>query len=1016
MASFTESSTSQAACVDRLTQPDLGWQFIAGDALARDETEVLVEEHLIWALKQFNPLIAKQPDRVDEVLPRIRALVLAAYNDGLMATNERMVSWLRGLESHQFVGELVGEPVKLIDFDNPRANRLVVSSEVTYKVGGQKPRRYDVVLWVNGFPLVVGETKTPVKDGVSWLNAAMDISETYEVKTPGFFVPNVLSFATEGKDFRYGPIGLPPEMWLPWGTTEDELMMPSLARMTRNVQLLLTPELVLDILRSYTLYATLAVGDVTKTIKVVPRYQQVEAVEAIVGRALDPERKKGLLHHHQGSGKTLLMAFAAGKLRRQLDAPTVVIVLDRLELNEQTAREFTSAGVAQVTLADSEKQLQKYLKEDKRGVVITTIYRFRDADVLNTRENIVVFCDEAHRTQEGMLGMDMRRALPNATYIGLTGTPISKTDRDTFENFGHPDDPGRVLNGYSAERSIADGATLQIHAETRLINYHIDTAALDEAFDAMAVEEGLDEGQKETVARKATRTATLMKNEKRIKAVCADIVEHYLERVGPLGLKAQVVCYDRELCVLYQKEIQRLLDANGEGWGSTVVMTCTKGDPDEWTQYDRDRAEEARIKARFRAMHDPLKVLIVTAKLLTGFDAPIEGVMYLDKPLREHNLFQALARTNRRWTNPDTGQEKTAGLVVDYVGLAEEIAKALQAQRPREREHTPEEDLQRLRDEFEATLEATLARFEGIDRLKADFVSLQDAQQRLLEEDVRAAFAREFLTAHGLFEFLWPDEALRDRRHDYRWLAKVYQSVQPSTSPDALLWLRVGAKTHALIAQFITDVDIDRAEAGRLVLDEQTIEALRKLGLVMPGAGPAPAPTAEDVLDSIEARLKKKLGGDSKNAVYQSLAARLEALKQTKIEAAEDSIRFLTQLLEVARALVEAERKDVAESGASVAVEGEEAEEPESLLPDQRRGALTQIFEEYKPEFTPEIIERVVAEIDEVVMSVRFTGWQTSREGDRKVKVAIRQALKKFGIDPTGDVFERAYAYVAEHY
>jgi type I restriction enzyme, R subunit len=1016
MATFTESSTTQACVVDRLTKPDLGWKFIAGDALARGETEVLVEEDVIWALNQLNPLIAKQPERIDEVLPRLRALVLAAYNDGLVAANERMVSWLRGLEAHQFIGELVAEPVTLIDFDNPRANRLVASTEVTYKVGSQKPRRYDIVLWVNGFPLVVGETKTPVKDGVSWLNAALDVSETYEVKTPGFFVPNVLSFATEGKDFRYGPIGLPPEMWLPWGSTDDELMMPSLARMTRNVELLLTPELVLDILRSYTLYSTLAIGDLTRTIKVVPRYQQVEAVEAVVRRALDPHRKKGLLHHHQGSGKTLLMAFAAGKLRRQLEAPTVVVVLDRLELNEQVAREFTSAGVAQVTLADSERQLQKYLKEDQRGVVITTIYRFKDAGLLNTCDNIVVFCDEAHRTQEGTLGMDMRRALPNATYIGLTGTPISKSDRDTFENFGDPDDPGQVLNAYSAERSIADGATLQIHAETRLVNYHIDKVALDEAFNAMAEEEGLSEEQKETVARKATRTATLMKNKKRIEAVCADIVEHYLERIAPLGLKAQVVCYDRELCVLYQKKIQRLLDKHGEGWESTVVMTCAKGDPDEWTRYDRDRAEEARIKARFQAMHEPLKVLIVTAKLLTGFDAPIEGIMYLDKPLREHNLFQALARTNRRYTNPDTGQEKTAGLVVDYVGLAEEIAKALQAQRPRDREQTPEEDLQRLRDEFAAMIAEALARFDGIDREKADFLTLQDAQQRLLEEDARDAFAREFLTAHALFEFLWPDEALRDWQNDYRWVAKVYQSIQPAVSPDALLWMRVGAKTHALIAEHITEVEIDRGQSGRLVLDEQTIEALRKLGLVMPGDGPSAAPTADEVLDSIEERLKKKLEGSPSNPSYRSLAERLEALKQTKIEAAEDSIRFLKQLLEVARALVEAERKEVAESGAAAAVEGEDPQEPRSLLPDQRRGALTQIFEEYKPQVTPEIIERVVAEIDAVVMSVRFTGWQTSREGDRKVKVAIRQALKKFGIDPTGEIFERAYAYVAEHY
>ncbi len=1021
MSGFTETSTTQAAIVSRLSQPDLGWQLVPGTELPRELTDVLVEDDVVEALKWLNPLVRKHPEYAEEILQRLRALILAVYDDGLVKVNEAMMGWLRGLETHQFVGELVAEPIRLIDFEDVRSNKLVVSTEVVLKVGGQQPRRYDIVLFVNGFPLVVGETKTPFKDKTSWLNAALDITDTYIPETPGFFAPNVLFFASEGKEFHYGSLTDRPEDWLPWGKTTDELQPASLASVLHDAELLLEPELVLDILRSYTLYETRIEGETPKPFKIIPRYPQVESVESIVGRALDPNRHKGLIWHHQGSGKTILMAFAAGKLRRELNAPTVVVALDRLELTEQLGQQFRSVGIPQLSFAESRDELQRMLGEqDRRGVIVTTIFRFKDAGLLNERANIVVMCDEAHRTQEGQLGRDMRAALPNATYIGLTGTPISDADHDTYETFGDRDDPDGVLNAYTPERSIRDGATLQVITESRLVDVHIDKAALDEAFDEMTAEEGLSEEEKEQLARKATRFSTIMAAPERIREVCADIVEHYTTRVAPLGLKAQVVCANRDLCVAYQNEIQRLLDERGEGWQSTVVMTVG-GKEDErkpdYVQYRRDRQEEARVKNRFRAYSDPLKFLIVTAKLLTGFNAPIEGVMYLDKPLRRHTLFQALTRPNRPWTNPETGQQKTAGLVVDYIGLGAEIAEAVQMKRRKHGERMATEQLDILRAELTAAVDTCLDRFDGIDREKADFETLMAAQQRLAEEASRDEFAAEFLKAEALYELLAPDDSLNGKRADYRWLAKIYQSIQPATTSDALLWQRLGAKTHALIAQHITGVEIGAGGPMRVTLDEESIQQLKILGLADTDTdtkGKEP-PTAEDVLDSIEKRLTSRLSKDSTNPVYRSLAERLDALRQAKIETAEESMKWLKQLLEVARALVEAEHRQIVEHGAAAAVD-DEAPEPESLLPDQRTGALTQIFKEYRPDDPPEIIERVVNEIDAVVMSIRFSGWQTSREGDRTVKFELRKALKKFGIEPTGDLFNKAYAYVAEHY
>jgi len=1032
---FNEANTIQAAVIDRLAKPDMGWTKAAPDALQREDISALIEPDIAEALVRLNPAIAKDHDRVDQVLPALRAAVLSAVEDGLMSANERMMGWLRGTQEVPFVGEPAPLPVKLIDFDDPRANKLVVSWEVTFK--GVEEGRFDIVLFVNGLPLVVGETKTPTKKSVSWLNAARDIHNTYEKEQAGFFVPNVLSFATEGKELRYGPIGLPGEFWLPWGNTTEEPLTEGLARALRATELLLTPERVLDILRTYTLFSTQRVGKTTKTLKVIARYPQVEAVEAIAERAADPARKQGLIWHHQGSGKTLLSAFACGKLRRRIPGCTVIVLLDRLDLIEQTTREFESAGIKHMRVAETKEELQKLITEGQRGVVVTTIFRFAEAGHLTDRADIIVIADEAHRTQEGILGVEMRKALPNATFIGMTGTPISDGEHDTFKWFADDDDPDHFLNAYPPERSMADGATLPIRVEAPRQDLQLDNVALDAAYDELAETEGLTDEEKERLARKVSKVKPLLRSTKRIEAVCADMVEHYYAKVEPLGLKAQVVAYDRELCVAYHAVITKLIadrkTHNGKAPEATVVMTAGgKDDPETFKPFARERAQEAAVKGRFRDYNDPLQFLIVTAKLLTGFDAPIEGVMYLDKPLLKHTLFQALTRTNRRWTNPETEQEKTAGLVVDYVGLGKKIAEAMK--KPGKGAAGEDLDIAPLIEELVAELDELYLVFNGIDRTKAGWESLLAAQELIPPGDARDEFARRFLKAHALWELLWPDEALIEHRQGYRWLASVYESVQPSQTPDALLWHRLGAKTLALINEHVVSVTVRAGETDHVTIDEETLQALRKLGFKdieddgdgedsdEDGGGGGPAPTPEQIIESIEDRIRKRLEAHPDSRTYKSLAERLEKLRQMQLVEAADSIEFLKKLLEVARDVVAAESGKVDEGDAStLAAETASA----TLLPEERIGALTQIFDEFRPDTTPEIVERVVHEIDAVASGVQpspgsdqatFVNWQTSREGVRLVKQAIRVALKKYGLPPTGDLFERAYNYVAEHY
>jgi type I restriction enzyme R subunit len=980
----------------------LGWEWADDESLGRPFESVFMLDDLSSSLHRLNPEIQDSHSRSDEILAKLRAVILGVRNDGLVATNEEFVAWLCGRRTIKYIGTDKDVQVKIVDFDHPEANILRVTTEATFHIG-REHRRYDVVLWVNGVPLVVGEMKTPKDKNVSWLNGASDIHNAYEKKTPEFFVPNVLSFASEGREFRYGAVGQPPELWLNWSRTTDEIMPPGLANMLRSAELLLTPVMVLDILKYFTLYSSRRTSSGALRMKVIPRYPQVEAVEAIVARCKDPKKKQGLVWHHQGSGKTFAMAYAAAKLRHEneLDAPTIVIVLDRLELIEQTESEFKSVGIQSLKTAETKEELRTLLKNDARGVIITTIFRFSEAGLLNDRSNIVVMVDEAHRTQEGRLGLDMREALPNAKFIGLTGTPISTDDRNTFAMFGDIDDPDGALNRYSVERSIHDGATLPVHVETRLVNFHFNGDDLQAAFDQLAEEENLTEEQRGKLAAKAAHVSVVVRDKDRISAVCKDIVDHYRSRIAPLGLKAQVVAFDRETCVAYYEEISRMLNPGEE---ATVVMTTMKDDPQSWDKWNLDREQEATIKDRFRDINDPLKFVIVTAKLLTGFDAPIEGVMYLDKPLRAHTLFQAVCRTNRRWTNPITGQQKLHGLIVDYVGLGKELAKALSTKATMKPGQS-QEDVEILLGELSAEIATTISQFKSVDRSAPVFNQIHDAQQILNTLDKRDQFAAQFMRCQGLFEFLWPNTKLRPIEDDYRFLARVYSSIAPNNAADLLLWQRLGAKTMEIVHTHLTGVTIDADKLEKVAMDAEVLEALRDNGLFpeTPTVG-KPAPTALEVLQRLEERIKLRLAGTDGSKVWKSLAERLELLRLSRISSAAESVEFLRYLLELAKDLLEAERAD------------DEGRINEIKVIDPRKGALTQIFEEYRPEGIPVVIENVVEQVDALVQPVRGTGWQTSHPGDRMVRQELRLILKNSGLPPAGELFDRAYAYIRENY
>jgi len=950
----------------------LGWRRIASADFPRQTQEVLVEKWVREALIRLNPEIAADPELADQVLYKLRAIFLSVRSDGLIRANEEMTAWLRGERSMPFGQNNEHVPVRLIDFDNLDQNHYVVTQQFVYRAGSAE-RRADLVLLVNGFPLVLIEAKTPTRSAVSWVDGAVQVHDDYEKYVPELFVCNVFSVATEGKEYHYGSLGLPVKDWGPWNLDADggDSQRHPLHGLKLAAESMLRPHVVLDILSSFTLFAT---DKKQRRIKVICRYQQYEAANKIVERVLAGYPKKGLIWHFQGSGKSLLMVFAAQKLRLHpgLKNPTVLIVVDRIDLDTQITGTFTGADIPNLEKAETRDKLQQLLAQDVRKIIITTIFKFGEADgALNERSNIIALVDEAHRTQEGDLGRKMRDALPNAFLFGLTGTPINRFDKNTFYAFGADEDTKGYMSRYGFEESIRDGATLKLHFEPRLVELHIDKAAIDAAFKEMTG--GLSDLDKDNLGKTAAKMAVLVKTPERIRHVCEDIVQHFQSKVEPNGFKGQIVTFDRESCLLYKTELDKLLPPEA----SDVVMTVNANEP-QYKPFARGRDEEERLLDRFRDANDPLKLLIVTSKLLTGFDAPILQAMYLDKPLRDHTLLQAICRVNRTYS-----EEKTHGLIVDYLGIFDDVAKALEFD---EKGITAVvSNIQELKDRLPEAMQKCLAFFAGVDRTVEGYEGLIAAQQCLPNNAVRDNFASEYSLLGKLWEAISPDPILGQYEKDYKWLSQVYQSVQPSSGHGKLIWHSLGAKTIELIHQNV-HVDAVRDDLDTLVLDADLLEAVL--------SNPDPK-RAKEIEIKVARRLRKHLG----NPKFKALSERLDALRDRFESGVLNSVEFLKQLLQIAKEVLQAEKE----------IPPEEDE-------DRGKAALTELFAEVKTAETPIMVERVVTDIDEIVRLVRFPGWQDTLAGEREIKKALRKALFKFKLHADEELFEKAYSYIRQYY
>jgi type I restriction enzyme R subunit len=679
----------------------LGYAVVHGPAIAPGEPgaergsygDVVLVERLRAALARLNPAVPAAA--LDEALRK----VLRPDSPSLLVNNRafhRMLVEGVNVETRRPDGSIAGAQVRLLDFAHVAANDWLAVNQFTV-IEGRHNRRADVVLFVNGLPLAVIELKNPAdEDADVW--KAFNQLQTYKAQIPSLFVYNEALVISDGLTARIGSLTADKERFMPWRTIAGEQLAPAtmleLEVLLRGV---FERERFLDLLRSFVVFEDDGGGTLVKKLA---GYHQFHAVRKAVAATIDAaspggDRRVGVVWHTQGSGKSLTMAFYAGRiiLEPAMQNPTLVVITDRNDLDEQLFGTFARCQEllrqAPVQAADR-NDLRAQLQVASGGVVFTTIQKFLPEEKgdryaqLSDRRNIVVIADEAHRSQYGFeakldaktgaltygFAQHVRDALPNASFIGFTGTPVELTDRNTRSVFGD------YISIYDIQRAVADGATVPIYYESRLAKLALDEQEkprLDSAFEE--VTEGEEAERKEQLKSKWAALEAIVGADKRVKLIAADLVEHFARRQEAIAGKAMIVCMSRRICV----DLYNALVALHPEWHSDddaqgaikVVMTGSASDKLEWQPHIRSKPRREALAQRFKDPSDPLQLVIVRDMWLTGFDAPCMHTMYVDKPMRGHGLMQAIARVNRVFPH------KPGGLIVDYLGLADQLRQAL---------------------------------------------------------------------------------------------------------------------------------------------------------------------------------------------------------------------------------------------------------------------------------------------------------------------------------------------------
>jgi type I restriction enzyme R subunit len=686
-AMFTESIVEQAALA---WLKELGYQIVYGPDIAPGESlaerdnygQVVLELRLRKALRRLNPRVPL--DALDEALRKLTH----PDSPSVVATNHFIHKYLvEGVpvDYSRKDGSIGCDLVRVFDYHDPDNNEFLAVNQFTV-VEGQYERRPDVVIFINGLPVAIFELKNAASGGATiW--SAFNQLQTYKRQIPSLFAFNEALVASDGVQARIGTLTADREWFMPWRTIEgEELADTKLPQLQVVLEGAFEKRRLLDLIRHFIVFEDVGGGVLVKKMAGYHQYHAANlALDATVRAAgTGGDKRVGVVWHTQGSGKSLTMAFYAGRvvLHPAMENPTLVVITDRNDLDDQLYGTFARCHELlrqQPMQAGSRAHLRELLTTASGGVVFTTVHKFFPTDgedqhpLLSDRRNIIVIADEAHRSQYDFIdgfARHMREALPNASFIGFTGTPIELNDKNTQAVFGN------YVSIYDIERAVKDGATVPIYYESRLARLELNEIAkplLDEEFEEAT--EGEEVEHKERLKTKWAQLEALVGTDKRLKLIAEDLVNHFETRLEAMDGKAMVVCMSRRVCV----ELYKAIVAIRPDWHHDddnagilkIVMTGSASDPEDWQAHIRSKSRREELAKRFKNSKDPFKVVIVRDMWLTGFDAPCLHTMYVDKPMRGHGLMQAIARVNRVF------KDKPGGLVVDYLGLADQLKYAL---------------------------------------------------------------------------------------------------------------------------------------------------------------------------------------------------------------------------------------------------------------------------------------------------------------------------------------------------
>lgn len=1015
MTGFMEQTVEDAA-IEWLKE--IGYSYSVGGFLPRTASgdvddqlgQVFLEPQLREALARINPSIPS--DALDDAFRKATRSAAPELIEDNRHFHRLLVDGV-DVEYTRADGSIAGDKVWLVDFTNPANNNFLAVNQFTV-VENKHNRRPDIVLFVNGLPLSVVELKNAVNENTT-VGGAYNQLQTYKREIPSLFRTNALLVISDGIEARAGSLTADKERFAPWRTIDGVAIAPKgSAELETLIKGVFTPAIFLDLVRNFVVFEE----DKERIIKKIAAYHQYHAVNKAVEctvQAASPkgDKRAGVIWHTQGSGKSLSMAFYAGKVIQaaEMQNPTLVVLTDRNDLDDQLFGTFTScqALLRQTPVqARDRKHLRDLLSVASGGVIFTTIQKFapdrgESFPLLSDRRNIVVVADEAHRSQYDFIdgfARHMRDGLPHASFIGFTGTPIELSDKDTYAVFGDN------IHTYDIQQAVEDGATVRIYYESRLAKIELnkeESPHLDEEFEEVTEGEEID--RKDKLKSRWARLEALVGAEKRVDLIARDIVEHFERRregmaavVGEGG-KGMIVCMSRRICVeLYSAIIKLRPDwhSNDEDKGFIkVVMTGSASDPESFQPHIRNKAGRDMLAKRAKDENDPLKLVIVRDMWLTGFDAPSMHTMYIDKPMQGHGLMQAIARVNRVFRN------KPAGLIVDYLGIADSLKKALSNYTERDRAEAgvpQEEAVALLLEKYELTKQLfhdfdylSAMRGSAVERLRV----LPAAMEHILsQENGRDRFMKACLDLSKAFALAAASEEATEIRDEVGFFQNIRAAFAKSTSGSGKSSEELDTAVQQLVSRAVSSTEmIDIFAAAGLKTPDISILSDEFLAEVrgMEKKNLALEMLKKMLRDEIKSRAKKNVV-QARN-FSEMLESTIQKYQGRLIEAAQ----IIEELIQIAK-----EMKAAKSRGEELGLNDDEDAFYDALA--ENNSARDVLGDDQ--------LRAIARELVQAVKNSTTIDW-TVKEGVRaKIRVTVKRILRKYGYPP--DLEEKATQTVLE--